>query len=264
MTGFYIWIAKHRVLAYVLALFLLFLPLCVLFHLLDTPALLGVALLLLWLFIIFVLISSAHGFAVKRACAAHADMGDPEPLFHVTKQLLAGKLSDAARTDTLINHALALREMGELAAAKRILCEINIDKNPGTIAYTKVVYYNNRYDLLSLLGEREEAEIWYAKMMQIYADMPENKLKRQLDNVVAFAKADYCYHSGEYAEASRALSTVKCETLAARISHALARAELCLKKGDTESAKRLLTEIVQKGGKLYAVTLAKQYLATLA
>ena len=263
MTNFYVWVATHRHLARFLVILLVFLPFGALCVYLDMPALLIGALGFILLFFILIGVNSAHALAEKRAIVSLHTHCDPEPLLRVTEKLLAGKLSVAARTDVLIDHAIALRELGELTAVKRILMEMNIDKEVGTLAYTKVIYYNNLSDILALLGAHDEAEIWYAKALKIYADMPENKIKRMLDTTLRLATAEHHIRVGEYAKASQILGTVKLETPSVRIQHALLRAELCLKKEDLDAAKRLLAEIVQRGGKLYAVTQAKQHLANL-
>ena len=94
--------------------------------------------------------------------------------------------------------------------------------------------------------------------------MPENKLKRQLDFTIALATAANHFNRGEYAEAAHITNACKPKSFSERITHALIRAELCLAHGDTEAAKRLFTEIAQKGNKLFAVTLAKKHLESLA
>lgn len=263
MTNFYAWVAMHRRLLLWLIVALVLFPLTALFFYLDAPVFLIFVLETLLLLSLLITLNSAHGLSMNPALISLNTHFDPEPMLRITEKLLTGKLSDAARTDVLINHALALREMGELTAAKRILMGINVDKEAGILAHTKVIYYNNLSDILALLGEHDEAEIWYAKALKIYADMPENKIKRMLDTALRLATAEHHIRVGEYAKASQLLGTVKLEKPSVRIQHALLRAELCLKKEDVESAKRLLSEIIEKGGKLYAVTQAKQHLANL-
>ena len=189
--------------------------------------------------------------------------GDPDPLLAITQELLTFRHPETYRQTLLINYCVALRERGELEKMCSILQSINIDKSPQTLPWIKVVYYNNLSDAYTLLGDDVQAQIWYEKMMQIYRDMPENKVKRSLENASILAQAEDCMRCGNYPRAMQLVTALKPEKLTEKMSVALLYAQIEIKKGNAEAARQSLHYVINTGNKLYAVKLAQKLLDEL-
>ena len=218
---------------------------------------------LIFVFINYIFIESIDTYLLKKPLEALSSHGHPEPLYFITRELLPFKRSEAQRQILLINHCVAMRELGALAEVRDTLMATNIDKVAGTLPMTKVVYYNNLSDIFSLLGDNAQAEIWYSKMMQIFNDMPENKFKKSLEQTVAMATAGNHFIKGEYSEALNILNQTKPDSLYSKVNAALIYAQINLKLNNIEEAKDKLNYIVANGNKLYAVKLAKEMLEKL-
>lgn len=260
MTAFCKWTARHRLLAWVLfcgveipvfsvSLFLLSCP----------PFLIGLIAGILAVFN-YLFVSAAPIYLQKQPLLTLSREGDPAPLLAITEELLTYRAAETDRQQWLINHCVALREMGEISRAHELLSDINIDKCTGTLPYIKVVYYNNRSDIHRLRGEDTEAEVWSAKAMQLYRDMPNNRYKRMLDDSLKLTSADSAFFKGDSAQALQLLYEVNADDLPKQTAVALLRARILLKEGKRISAREQLEHVIGIGKGLYAVKLARELL----
>lgn len=186
------------------------------------------------------------------------DSCDPNPLLQETEQLLSGSNTLRMEQMILINHCVALCNLGRYQQAYEILAEINLDRSTGMSPINKLVCCNNLADICTRMNKYDEANNWYAKMMQIYADLPDNKWRRKLESLVLSAKADDLFRAGQYREAVELLDTIRAKCLCDEVSHALLYAKACLKLGDRETAGEKLRFVIEKGNRLYSVTEAKK------
>lgn len=263
MTAINKWIAKHKTLTWVL---------------LSVAEILGYTSWLLelgwpkWSIILvdvglillnYLFASTAPTQLQRKPLLALTKDGDPDPLLAITQELLTYRYPEAYRQTLLINYCVALRERGELEKMHGILQSINIDKSPQTPPWVKVVYYNNLSDACTLRGDDAQAQIWYEKMMQIYRDMPENRIKKSLENASLLAQAENSFRCDDYSSALRLINTIKPEKLTEKMSVALLRAQIEIKQNNTEAARQSLHYVIAAGNKLYAVKLAQALLDEL-
>lgn len=255
--------AKHKLLFSILSSVLLCLVYSVCLAYLGASWWLIVLPDLLICFVYFLYPSAAAG---KLVDAAHKELQqncDPEPLYLETKEQLTHKFSDADRQGLLINHCVALREMGQWQQAMDIMKTIHIDKHAGTLPYAKVIYYNNLSDLCELLGDNASADIWYEKSIQIYNDMPENRLRKLLDPSIPTLHAAFHYRNGRYAEAMVWAKQMPRGNRHRTVSYALNYGQIAIGLKDYENARKALQYAVANGNKTCAVQIAKKLLAEL-
>lgn len=211
-------------------------------------------------FIIYAYVEYSPDPIMRKALKALNDECDPYPLYEETAKLLTYKNSIVLQQVILINHAVALRSMGEYQRNLDALRELNIDKTAGMLPMNKVVYYNNLMDAYGLLGQYEEARIWYKKMMLIHADIKNQKQLEQLEYVVACAKAFNAYFEKEYEKTIEFLEEVPYRDMGGSIDMAMLYAKTAIAMGDVKTAKTKLEYIVRNGNKLYEVKEAQKML----
>ena len=200
---------------------------------------------------------------LAESLSARSKYGNPEPLFTATKELLTFRCKATERLVLLINHSVALREMGELQKAYDILMDIDIEDDPRRPPAIKMIYYNNLSDLYDLLGNTEKAECFYEKMMQVYQNMQETKLKHLYENTVALASAEHYLRIGDPQQTMRWVTRVEPKDLTSQTSVNLIHAKLNIRANKPDEAIPYLREVIDKGNQLYAVQIAKQLLNEL-
>lgn len=263
MSAFQKWVAMHKTPAFCLISAVEIVAYGSLLYLLSCP-IWGLVLMAGFLLCFnYLFVHVAHAVVLKKPLDALSCQGDPEPLLHITAQLLTAKHHEADRQALLINHCVALRELGELQRAMELLSGLNIDKSAGAAPAIKVIYYHNLADLCDLLGDAAGAEIWLNKSLQIYNDMPDNKLKRGLKDVITLTTAEQLISQGQGDEAARLLQQLPTDQLTVRVSAALLRARICLLQNDRKTALLNLRDVVRCGNKLYAVRQAQQRIQEL-
>lgn len=208
-------------------------------------------------------ISMASSKLMEEPAAICDQQCDPYPLLDTLKQMLDRKQNPAQQQMTQINYALALRLIGENHQCADILEKINIDRFPGTSPYSKFIYYNNLSDVLFLLGRELEAKIWQKKSMQIYNDLPANKMKQQFDHTVQLAEAEDLYRAGDYDLSLRKAAWIDCRSTRQLLDTALLAAKCHIALEETEKAREKLQYIIDNGNKLHIVEEARQLLETL-
>ena len=218
--------------------------------------------IILWFFMAR-FISMATSKLMEEPAAICDQQCDPYPLLDTLKQMLDRKQNPAQQQMTEINYALALRLIGETYQCADILEKVNIDRFPGTSPYSKFIYYNNLSDVLFLLGRELEAKIWQKKSMQIYNDLPANKMKQQFDHTVQLAEAEDLYRAGDYELAIRKAAWISCKSKRQLLDTALLAAKCHIALEETDKAREKLQYIADNGNKLHIVEEARQLLETL-
>lgn len=255
------WLLKHRILASVLAAVILsatYVFIELYFDIDDNTLVISIYAAAMMFALLS--INLLPLFMMKKPLEQLMKNGDPEPLAQVTGELLNYKLSKSNALSVKINHCVALRECGQLQEAYDILRTIAIDKAPYASSQLKMIYYNNLYDACNLLGDNDQAEFWLNKALDFYNTMPENKFKKALINLYLGLSAEKHYRNGNYDEATKTLDNAVINSLGNELGTAYTRAQIAVKLGKTDEAKRLLEGIVANGNKLYCVTLAKNLL----
>lgn len=189
---------------------------------------------------------------------------DPYPLLEEIERQMGRKDNSAQGQLTELNYAMALRTVGEDQKAAGILESINIDRFPSTSPYSKFVYYNNLSDVLFAVGRNTEAVIWHRKAMQIFDDLPENKMKQQLAETSQISRSEVLYHQGEYEDALRKAAWIKCRSQRQLLDVALLAAKCHMALEEPEKAREKLQYVMDHGNKLHIVEEAKQLLASIS
>lgn len=254
------WAIKHSA----AATLLLALALCglytVMMLLLEASLWLMILVNAVLLFIAFLYVRTLPMIVLKEALELNNNGCDPYPLHDETKRLMGYKLDGATEQVMIIDHAVALRNLGQYTRAYELLTGINIDKFGGMLPANKAVYYNNLSDLCTLLGEYERAEVHYEKMLQIYRDMKDGKPKQMLEPFMAINEANACYRKGEYVRTMEILNRNPAKSAGGEVDALMLSARASLALGDNESAACKLRAVITKGNKLYAVAEARELL----
>ena len=218
---------------------------------------------LLVIFFVCVWVDASSEKLMQKPLKALAEFCDPYPLMQETAEQLTYGLSGVTEQAIRINHCLALREIGQYQQCWELLSAINIDRHAGTLPVVKFTYYCNLCDVLTLMGRYPEAEVWYQTAIQIYRDMPENKMKQALREAVEGMAADAWYRRGGYAQARACISACRPEKLNNRVDQALLYARCSIAMGEADAARQSLEFVIAYGNRLYAVTEARYLLDTL-
>lgn len=256
MGGVARWVAKHRTLARI-TLGVIFG--CWLGMLLEMGVWLWLVVLLgvLAVFFVCLWVGSSGPYLLIAPTKALNEGCDPYPLLREAQEQLTYRNTGPNEQLLCLDQCVALRYAGEYQQALEQLNAINIDRYAGTLPTSKFVYYNNLTDLLSVMGHFSEAEIWYQKAVQIYQDLPENKAKEKLRQLVDYLTADAWFRRGDYSQAIACVNALQPKTLVERIDRAMLYARCCAAMGQPERAKEQLEFVLAYGNRLYAVTEAR-------
>ena len=189
---------------------------------------------------------------------------DPYPLLQELEQQMARKSNTAQGQLTELNYAMALRTVGQNQKAASTLESINIDRFPSTSPYTKYIYYNNLSDVLFALDRVTEARIWHRKAVQIYNDLPENKMKQQLSETCQISHAEALYYEGDYSQALQKAAWIKCRSKRQLLDTALLAAKCHIALEEPEKAREKLQYVVDNGNSLHIVEESKALLENLS
>ncbi|MBR5273351.1 MAG: hypothetical protein IKU25_08200 [Clostridia bacterium] len=263
------WILKHFILAIVLVILIsiaLYVFISLRFDISD-----GIIHTLFFIFLMASLfyISMLPTFMTKKPINELLKKGDPEPLLHITSEMLTCKLHKSIELSIKINYCTALRENGRLREAHDALRAIVIDKMALTVpqinfvSQMKFIYYNNLYDICNLLGDDKQANFWLVKALQEYDSMSENQIKKSLRPSYFLLTADKHLRNDDYAQALDAVNQVVALHLPTEMSVALTRAQIYIRINKIDEAKKYLNTVIEKGNKLYCVTIAKNMLAEI-
>ncbi len=207
-----------------------------------------------------------------EACEQHCD---PEKFMQVTEELLSYGISGWIRQIVLIDYYDALRWLGQYEKSYELLKAVNIDKEAGTELGTKTVYYYNLADICTQIGKYDEANIWYDKMQQVYADIKNVKIKQMHEHMVICGQAYAYYRKGEYEKAVQTMSDLVIALTATGesgsrkikkimlIDASLLLAKCYIELGELEKAKAKLEYVMVNGNKLHSVVEAGEILAKI-
>lgn len=211
-------------------------------------------------------VGSVKGQISKGALDKLVNSGDPEPLLAVTMELMENKNNEAERLNLIINHCVALREMGELERARDMLEGIDIDKSAGKAPYIQFVYYHNYADICRLLGDIERCKALYGRAMQIYEHQLKGSAKDSLRNIVLFDEAHILFDEAHmlYDDCDMEgvldrLDKIKDAPLTTRMEAELLRARVFIKKGMKKEAMAGLDSVIATAPKFYAARVASEF-----
>ena len=188
---------------------------------------------------------------------------DPYPFLEEMERQMGLCQDNLQGQVTHINYAMALGQTGQYEKALGILEKINIDRFPVTSPFIKYIYYNNLCDTLTHLDRFVDAEIWHRKAAQIYADLPANKARQNLDYNSQMNEIEALYREGDYPAALRKLGWLTCKTQRSLMNAAFLAANCNLKLEEYDKAREKLQYVIDNGNKLYCVEKAKQLLSEL-
>ena len=250
-------VAKHKIAAFfILTIFTCGVYTILLMQLhIPTWALIIVNLVLA--FIIYAYVEYSPDPIMRKAFVELNDNCNPYPLLEETEKLLTYKNSEVVHQTILINHAVALRSIGEYQRNFDVLRTLNIDKAAGMLPINKVVYYNNLMDACGVLEKYEEADVWYSKMMLIHGDITNQKQLETVAHTIQCAKAFHYYYEKDYQKALIMLREAKAKDRRESVDSAMLCAKIGIAMGDIEMAKKELQYVMENGNRLYAVTEAK-------
>lgn len=259
MANLYHWIAKHQSLS-----FLLFAvsscALCSLFLLwLGSPVWTVQLLDLILIFVIYRFTALCSYQLLRKAAAELDHRCDPYPLLQETETLLSYPHKKGAELALLINRAVALDALGDRRKAYEILTSIDIEQynlSP-TVRFT---YYNNLLGCYLDLEMFEQAERMIPEVMQLYAEIENEKQKQALEQFLWSIRVSEHMLRQEYALALKILTGMKHTCLRTEVNDALLCAKVYLALDETEQAKEKLRFVIAHGNKLYFVTEANQLL----
>lgn len=256
-------IAKYKVASFLIITILVCLVYSILLMQLNIPTWALFIVNLVLAFIIYAYVEYSPDPIIRKAVVELNDNCNPYPLLAETEKLLAYKNSEMLHQIILINHAAALRCIGEYQRNLDMLRTLNIDKVPGMLPTNKVVYYNNLMDACELLGKYDEADVWYSKMMLIHADITNQKQLEELEHTILCAKAFHFYYEKAYNKALLMVQDMTAKSRKDKVENAMLYARIAIAMGDVETAKAKLQYVIENGNKLYVVTEARQMIEQL-
>lgn len=218
--------------------------------------------LLIW-FIATRFISTASGKLLLEPLEILNQQCDPYPFLEETERQLGHRESGPQQQLNEINYATALRMVGQNQRVVEILEKINIDRYPGTTPYIKFIYYNNLADALFALDRTTEALIWHRKAVQIFDDLPENKVKQQYAPTMQLSQAEAMYYQQDYDKALRKVAWINCQSRRTLLDAALLAAKCHIALEEPEKAREKLRYVADNGNKLHIVEEAKTLLEAL-
>ncbi len=188
---------------------------------------------------------------------------DPYPFLEECSYQLERLKPGPQQQLTLINQATGLRMTGENYRVAEILENLNIDKFPGTTPFVKFVYYNNLSDVLFQLDRDTEAHIWHKKAMQIYGDLPPVQAEKFYGQSMLLSQAHALYHQGEYTDALKKVTWMKCDCPRHLMDAAFLAARCHIALEEPEKAREKLLYVIEHGNKLCYTREAEELLDTL-
>lgn len=220
-----------------------------------------IALVLVFVEGIFVTLCIAKMFAEPEK--ALKEKCDPYPYLHEMEEQLGYNYKGEGLQLVQMDYCVALRHIGQYQKAWEILRGIHIDKYPGMYVSSKIIYYNNLADILTLMEKYGEAEIWHKKALQLYQDLPENRRKRKMAVMVDISIAESWYRQGEYKQARECLQKIPHKDMKSRVDASLFYARCCTALEEIQEAREHLKFVIDNGNRLYVVEEAKELLAKL-
>ncbi len=258
MKGIFRFIAKHRILCSVLVLFCA--AICGAF--VEIDSILINACIIFLASSVFTFINMTIHYLVNGALPSFENC-DPIPLYEETKYLLGVRLSRIETIPMLVNHAAALRYMGDGNRAYEIMHGIDEKDVQRAGPMCAIVYYNNFVEYCVLLGLYEEADIWNSRLIEEYGNLKIKRLKRVLSDMYDGARMYEMMREGRYAEALSILNGSEPKNKLQAACRAIERARLYKGLGETEKAREALSFAIENAGKTSLGAEAEQMLEYL-
>ncbi len=256
-----LWIARHKLIAFIL---LVVIPLFLLVYILsslDAPVVFTVVIGVLWTFLSAVCVFGIEAILLDGPIKALDNCCDPTEFSEMVETLLSYKLSKGTREIFLINRSTALDCFGEIEKAYAVIKTVNVD-----FIYNidvKLIYYSNLAGSCRALGKKEEALIWCDKVLSIYSGLKEGKSKRSLKILTDLALADIAVLKEDYAKAAELLEKIESEKLRQKVETSYLLGEVYIKLGENQKAKEKFNFVLVWGNKLDIVEKSKKILETL-
>ena len=253
------WVAKNRILAWILMDLLFGFAL---FVLIDKIIVFAV-LMLVSILINYLVVESSVIRLMLKPLVSYQE-GDPEPLLNTTAELLTYRLTDANRLTVAMNYCVALREHHRYEEALDLLLSVNVDRpSSGASPVIKFVYYNNLSDLYDLLGEDAPRDLYAQKALQIYNDLPDGRAKKNYLPTFRVLSASLDYRAGEYDRALQTLLPLPEKPPVSRLEYSFLVAKVLLAAGQRAQATEYLNQIIENGRNLGVVRRARNLLSSL-
>ena len=263
MQKFQCWAAEHKSVAFVLlSCFLCVVYTGVLFFF-HAPWWLIMIVDLFMILATYCYVDNCTLKLLQRNYAILREQCDPYPYLHQVEAVIAKTKSEARVQILTIDLAVALVYMGDYRKVYDILKSINIDKFASTFPIQKVCYYNNLADVCMKLEDFEEAELWYKKSVQLYADIKNSKLKAGFAGTMKSGEISVLYCKKDYDGALELLRSRKPECLLIEVEDALLCARIYIAQGKTELAKQKLQYVIANGNRTCLVSEAQDLMKIL-
>ena len=225
-----------------------------------------------FIYVCWVIIACSISIIISTSCVrlmarplTQLSSANPYPLLYVTQKLLSFKSNNFTREIVTLNHAAALRCAGKYEEAYETLKSYVIESK-STTNQNKIVYYNNMADICALLGKKDEFYRNFETAFNIATASKSEKEKRHFGRLslhLYMQKAMLENQHDEVIRLSDMYFSSQSRDASTDTDVALLRALSLMGKGDPENAKPYLKSIIQYGGALHNVTIAKHYLDTL-
>ena len=215
------------------------------------------------LFVLFSLINLSVIILLNpRVKALNRDC-DPLPLLEITGFLLTCPLPASTRITLSLNHAVALRDMGDYDKALDVIAHIDLSKPRKIPPMVKFVYFHNYADLLDQLGRSEDADTCFARATEMYDAIPAKRRTAPLENAVRLARATACCRRQDYAQAVELLQDTEGNDLRQRVARGMILARCAAALGQPRRAEEWLHYVIAHGNRLDLVRQAGEMLKNL-
>ena len=158
-----------------------------------------------------------------------------------------------------LNQSTGLIENGDFEQAKTMLLSFDLNAVEFKNIPTKLVYYCNLFFCYLRLNQQDEAYEVYNQLKSIrITNHKQLEVKKNIE-------LHYLLSQGQYDDCKQLLEREmnNCVTNSNYVNKLYCLAQIELEEGYVDSAKEKLTEVVQKGNKLYIAQQAKQRLEQL-
>ena len=200
----------------------------------------------------------------KNASNQLLQHADPFPMIEFYKYAMDMKVPAAQLVYMKTNYAYALKHAQGAQAAYDVYFSISEQEIELLDLPNQMRYYGNLSDLCFDLGLYEKEKECYAKIEELYKQIPPKYQPKFNIFSVRHDEDQRFYENGEYEKALASLDAADAgKNLLTIISNKMLRVKYLLKLGRADEAKCELNFVIENGNKLYAVTEAKKLLSEI-
>lgn len=250
------WMVKHRIAAYVVFDLFFIGFFSVMFWQLGAPWWVIVLFDLFLLFVNHSVVAFSDALLLQEPARLNNENCDPYPMLQEAEWLLSCPLSATARQRVLLLYAGALGNVGAYSQVYDILSAGDFEKAL-LLPTDRAGYVLSLADVCLQLDKQELAEFWYGKAMQQYAELKEDKTKRDLYLSMLMIWARLTLKAGEPQAVIDALPPITPSSRVAAVGKAMVLARAYRAIGDTDKAREQLRFVIQNGNRLHIVTEAR-------